>query len=52
MVAKIQGDAVQRALELAGVQFIVADGSGGEGRAPAPALKGARVGRTAPPSDL
>ena len=31
MLAKIEGDAVQRALELAGVQFIDADDSGGEG---------------------
>jgi hypothetical protein len=31
MLAKIEGNAVQRALELAGVQFIDADDSGCEG---------------------
>jgi hypothetical protein len=31
MLAKIEGDAVQRALELAQLQFIDADDSGGEG---------------------
>ena len=31
MLAKIEGNAVRRALELAGVQFIDADDSGGEG---------------------